>query len=121
MALLDGVTVLDLSTVGPAARASRWLADYGARVVKVGAPEGLQIEPPLGSIYVWVPVPSGQTSQGFAEELLDRVGVVVAPGTGYGAHGEGFVRVSLTVGDDRLAEAMRRIRAVLGAGDPVRA
>jgi alpha-methylacyl-CoA racemase len=47
MALLDGVVVLDLSTVGPAARASRWLADYGARVVKVGAPPGLQIEPPF--------------------------------------------------------------------------
>src|SRR5437867_6751570 len=47
MGLLDGVTMLDLSTVGPAARASRWLADYGARVVKVGAPAGLQIEPPF--------------------------------------------------------------------------
>jgi len=47
MSLLDGVTVLDLSTVGPAARASRWLADYGARVVKVGAPLGLQIDPPF--------------------------------------------------------------------------
>src|SRR4051812_41001416 len=47
MALLDGITVLDLSTVGPAARASRWLADYGARVVKVAAPKGLQIEPPF--------------------------------------------------------------------------
>ena len=82
---------------------------------------GIPVKAPLGSIYVWVPVPAGQTSQGFAEELLDRVGVVVAPGTGYGAHGEGFVRVSLTVADDRLAEAMRRIRAVLGAGDPVRA
>jgi alpha-methylacyl-CoA racemase len=45
--MLEGVTVLDLSTVGPAARASRWLADYGAHVVKVGAPEGLQIEPPF--------------------------------------------------------------------------
>jgi alpha-methylacyl-CoA racemase len=45
--VLDGVTVLDLSTVGPAARASRWLADYGARVIKVGAPAGLQIEPPF--------------------------------------------------------------------------
>jgi alpha-methylacyl-CoA racemase len=45
--MLDGITVLDLSTVGPAARASRWLADYGARVVKVGAPAGLQIEPPF--------------------------------------------------------------------------
>lgn len=47
MSLLDGITVLDLSTVGPAARASRWLADYGARVIKVGAPAGLQIEPPF--------------------------------------------------------------------------
>jgi len=45
--VLSGITVLDLSTVGPAARASRWLADYGARVVKVGAPSGLQIEPPF--------------------------------------------------------------------------
>ncbi|MBV8161159.1 MAG: CoA transferase [Acidimicrobiia bacterium] len=45
--MLSGITVLDLSTVGPAARASRWLADYGARVVKVGAPGGLQLEPPF--------------------------------------------------------------------------
>jgi alpha-methylacyl-CoA racemase len=44
---LDGITVLDLSTVGPAARASRWLADYGARVVKVAAPAGVQIDPPF--------------------------------------------------------------------------
>src|SRR5438067_7842519 len=47
MAMLEGITVLDLSTVGPAARASRWLADYGARVVKVAAPAGLQIDPPF--------------------------------------------------------------------------
>jgi alpha-methylacyl-CoA racemase len=45
--VLDGITVLDLSTVGPAARASRWLADYGARVVKVRAPAGVNIEPPF--------------------------------------------------------------------------
>ena len=47
--MLDGVRVLDFATVGPAARASRWLADYGAEVVKVGAPprqSGVQIEPP---------------------------------------------------------------------------
>jgi alpha-methylacyl-CoA racemase len=46
--MLDGITVLDLSTVGPAARAGRWLADYGASVVKVGAPAragAVQIEP----------------------------------------------------------------------------
>jgi LL-diaminopimelate aminotransferase len=72
---------------------------------------GIEMEPPLGSIYVWVPVPEGRTSAGFAAELLDEAAVVVAPGTGYGAHGEGFVRISLTVADDRLEEAMDRVRS----------
>ncbi len=48
--LLDGITVLDLASVGPAARTSRWLADYGARVIKIGAPpnhDGVQITPPF--------------------------------------------------------------------------
>ena len=45
---LDGITVIDLASVGPAARASRWLADYGASVVKVGPKDpALQIEPPF--------------------------------------------------------------------------
>jgi LL-diaminopimelate aminotransferase len=79
-------------------------------VVSALADVGLVIEPPLGSIYVWVPVPSGQTSAGFAAELLDEASVVVAPGTGYGPNGEGFVRFSLTVADERLEEAMHRIR-----------
>src|SRR5215211_4468669 len=50
--MLDGITVLDLASVGPAARASRWLADYGARVVKVGPVpdrQGVQIVPPFYS------------------------------------------------------------------------
>src|SRR4029079_8791963 len=50
--LLDGVTVLDLSSVGPAARTSRWLADYGARGVKVGPPpkqSGVPIVPPCSA------------------------------------------------------------------------
>jgi LL-diaminopimelate aminotransferase len=71
---------------------------------------GIEVQPPLGSIYVWVPVPAGRRSADFAEELLDETGVVVAPGTGYGSGGEGFVRFSLTVPDDRLEEAMARIR-----------
>jgi LL-diaminopimelate aminotransferase len=70
---------------------------------------GWDLEPPLGSIYVWLPTPGGQTSAEFAALLLDRAGVVVAPGRGYGAGGEGYVRISLTVPDDRLAEAMDRI------------
>jgi LL-diaminopimelate aminotransferase len=70
---------------------------------------GWDLEPPLGSIYVWAPTPQGQTSAQFADLLLDRAGVVVAPGRGYGAGGEGYVRFSLTVPDDQLAEAMDRI------------
>lgn len=75
------------------------------------ADAGLDVEPPLGSIYVWVPVPEGRTAEGFAAELLEEVAVVVAPGTGYGAQGEGFIRISLTVADNRLEEAMERIRS----------
>ncbi len=79
-------------------------------VVASLAEVGLALEPPLGSIYVWVPAPGGRTAIDFAADLLDQAAVVVAPGTGYGARGEGFVRISLTVADDRLEEAMARIR-----------
>jgi LL-diaminopimelate aminotransferase len=71
---------------------------------------GVDLEPPLGSVYVWVPTPGGRTAAGFSDELLDQAAVVVSPGTGYGRHGEGFVRISLTVSDARLEEAMGRIR-----------
>lgn len=74
---------------------------------------GWSLKPPLGSVYVWVPTPEGRPSVEFADLLLDEAGVFVAPGTGYGPRGEGFVRVSLTVPDDRLAEAMDRIARVL--------
>jgi aspartate/methionine/tyrosine aminotransferase len=50
----------------------------------------------------------------FADFLLDKAGVFVAPGNGYGANGEGYVRFSLTVADDRLEEAMDRVARVLG-------
>ncbi len=75
---------------------------------------GWDLEPPLGSIYVWLPTPNGETSADFADLLLDRAGVVVAPGLGYGSGGEGYVRISLTVADDRLAEAMDRVAEAVG-------
>jgi LL-diaminopimelate aminotransferase len=74
---------------------------------------GLVIEPPRGSIYVWVPVPDGHTSETFTAFLLEAAGVVVAPGTGYGPSGEGFVRFSLTLADDRLEEGVERLRRVI--------
>jgi LL-diaminopimelate aminotransferase len=84
-------------------------------VVSALADAGIDLEPPLGSIYVWVPAPEGRTSEEFATELLEEAAVVVAPGTGYGARGEGFVRISLTVADDRLEEAMERVRRRFGS------
>lgn len=75
---------------------------------------GWALKPPLGSIYIWLPTPEGQTSAGFADFLLDTAGVFVAPGTGYGARGEGYVRISLTTADDQLAEAMDRIARAVG-------
>ncbi|HEX9268861.1 MAG TPA: LL-diaminopimelate aminotransferase [Candidatus Limnocylindria bacterium] len=73
---------------------------------------GLAVEPPKATFYVWAPVPAGITSIDFAARLLELTGVVVTPGIGYGSRGEGFVRMSLSVPDARLEEAMGRIRRV---------
>jgi LL-diaminopimelate aminotransferase len=70
---------------------------------------GWTLKAPLGSIYVWAPVPSRETSISFCQFLLEQAGVVVAPGSGYGSHGEGYVRFSLTLPDDRLDEGMDRV------------
>ena len=74
---------------------------------------GIVIEPPRGSIYLWVPVPDGHTSESFTAFLLEAAGIVVAPGAGYGPSGEGFVRFSLTLADDRLEEGVERLRKVI--------
>ena len=58
---------------------------------------------------MWVPVPDGHTSVSFAELVLQQADVVVSPGSAYGPNGEGYVRLSLTVADDRLREAVSRI------------
>ncbi|MFJ9774030.1 aminotransferase class I/II-fold pyridoxal phosphate-dependent enzyme [Kitasatospora sp. NPDC101157] len=60
------------------------------------------------SIFAWLPVPGGD-SVAFAEELLERSKVAVAPGRWFGAHGEGFVRVSLLAPEERLREAVARL------------
>lgn len=70
---------------------------------------GIDCAPPSGTFYLWVPVPLGMTSLEFTNRLFEKTAVVVASGTAYGQYGEGFVRISLTVPDDRLAEAMARI------------
>ena len=71
---------------------------------------GVEVTPPKGTIYVWAPVPSGHTSTSFAETVLEEAAVVVSPGSMYGPSGEGFFRISLTTPDDRIEEAVERMR-----------
>ncbi len=71
---------------------------------------GIEIEAPRGTIYVWAPVPAGHTSASFAEQVLERAAVIVSPGSSYGPSGEGWFRISLTIDDERLSEAVERMR-----------
>jgi LL-diaminopimelate aminotransferase len=71
---------------------------------------GFAVASPKASFYAWVPVPRGFTSGSFCVELLVKAGVVVTPGNGFGAAGEGFVRAAFTVNVERIREAMDRIR-----------
>jgi LL-diaminopimelate aminotransferase len=82
------------------------------RVVDALRALGLRVTPPKASLYVWARVPDGMTSAGFAERLLDDAAVIVTPGNGYGTHGEGYVRLSLTLPDDRVDEGLRRIASL---------
>jgi LL-diaminopimelate aminotransferase len=67
-----------------------------------------------GTFYLWLRTPEGQSSRVFAEHLLANAGVLVTPGSAYGRYGEGYFRVSLTVTDARLEEALTRIQSAMG-------
>ncbi|OIP88763.1 MAG: LL-diaminopimelate aminotransferase [Syntrophaceae bacterium CG2_30_49_12] len=75
---------------------------------------GITFDPPKGTFYLWVPTPSGMNSLEFTNYLFEKTAVVVAAGTAYGQYGEGYIRISLTVPDDRLREAMARIEKEFG-------
>ena len=77
---------------------------------------GLPAQPPRATPYLWVRVPEGQDSASFTELVLEQAAVVVSPGPSFGPSGEGFVRLSLTVADDRLEEAAGRIASSLRVG-----
>jgi LL-diaminopimelate aminotransferase len=80
------------------------------------AAAGIEVPRPRGTIYLWVPVPAGHTSASFTELVLEQAAVVVSPGSAYGPNGEGYVRLSLTLPDDRLREAVARIERHLRVG-----
>lgn len=87
----------------------RWRRDL---VVGTWQALGLPMEAPRATFYVWAPIPAGRSSIEFAGQLLEQAAVVVTPGVGYGSQGDGYVRMSLTMHDGRLQEAMQRIRAL---------
>jgi LL-diaminopimelate aminotransferase len=74
---------------------------------------GLPADPPKATPYIWVRVPDGHTAESFTELVLEEAAVVVSPGASFGPSGEGYVRISLTVADERLEEAARRIASLV--------
>jgi len=75
--------------------------------------QGFACEAPKAAMYLWIPLPPGVDSKAFAMKALEETGVVVLPGSGFGPAGEGFFRIALTVGAERIAEAAGRLGTVL--------
>ena len=71
---------------------------------------GWKIEAPKATFYVWIPVPAGYTSAELALKFLEELNIVVTPGNGFGPNGEGYFRISLTVAESRIMEALDRIK-----------
>lgn len=67
---------------------------------------------PQGTFYCWIPVPPGYTSQELALKFLEEAQIVITPGNGFGPNGEGYVRASLTIAEERLEEALKRIQKI---------
>jgi LL-diaminopimelate aminotransferase len=81
--------------------------------VQALAAHGFTCETPKAAMYLWVPLPAGVESRTFAMKALEETGVVVLPGSGFGPAGEGFFRIALTVGAERITEGVKRLGTVL--------
>lgn len=79
------------------------------KIVSVLNHIGLQVSRPQASLYIWARVPNGFSSAQFATALLDELDIVVTPGSSYGKFGEGYIRLSLTLSDEDVDDAVRRI------------
>ena len=77
---------------------------------------GWDLRPSRGTFYLWAPVPEGYSSTDFVSMILEQTGVVLTPGRGFGKYGEGYFRIALTVGEQRLQEAMQRIKDTVKFG-----
>jgi len=71
---------------------------------------GWKVKKPKATFYVWIPVPPGYTSNELTKSLLEKADIVTTPGVGFGPNGEGYIRITLTVPEERLQEAVDRIK-----------
>jgi LL-diaminopimelate aminotransferase len=112
----DAVQLAGAAALAPAvdAEVAAMNAVYARRrdlVCDALAQAGVNVTPPKGTIYIWAPVPPGfDSAAAYCEHVLEQAAVVISPGGAYGASGEGFFRISLTTPEDRLLEAVQRIR-----------
>ncbi|HEY1387613.1 MAG TPA: LL-diaminopimelate aminotransferase [Ktedonobacterales bacterium] len=113
---------IQIAAIRALALPPEWVAERNAiyqrrrdRVVAACQRIGLRVATPEAGLYVWPRIPEGRTSAEFAYDLLDHAGIAVTPGTNFGSNGEGYVRISLTVADDRLDEAMARLEQNIAA------
>jgi LL-diaminopimelate aminotransferase len=109
---LAGVAALTVARDFPAEMSEIYRRRRDLMVAALAA-IGLAAEPPRATPYIWTRVPDGYTATSFAELVLEGAAVVVSPGPSFGPSGEGFVRISLTVPDERLEEAAERIASSL--------
>ena len=79
------------------------------RIVPVLKDMGMKVESPKAGLYIWAGVPEGYTSAEFAEKLLEDTDVLMIPGGNYGAAGEGYVRLSITLQDELIDKALDRV------------
>ncbi len=106
-----GIAALTGSQECVAALCERFAARRDA-VVDGLASIGINVAKPLGSLYIWARTPGGCGSADFAEMLIEKAGVVVTPGNGFGEEGEGYFRMSITLGEERIREGISRLKAL---------
>jgi LL-diaminopimelate aminotransferase len=73
---------------------------------------GINVRRPKATFYIWARVPKGYTSAEFSEMLIEKVGIVVTPGSGFGDEGEGYFRISVTAADERIEAAIERLKGL---------
>jgi LL-diaminopimelate aminotransferase len=116
--LFEAVQIAGIAALDPAVDADvkAMNAVYTRRrdlVCDALAQAGVKVTKPKGTIYIWAPIPEGfENSAAYCEHVLEQAAVVISPGGAYGRSGEGFFRISLTTPDDRLLEAVERLRAL---------